>query len=257
MNFRPCIDIHNGRVKQIVGGSLTDKCDIADTNFVSEKDSAFYAALYKSYGLKGGHVIMLNGKDSPYYHDTRLEALKALNEYPQGLMVGGGIDAVNAPSYIEAGASHVIVTSYVFNNGEICYNNLESLVGAVGRDRVVLDMSCRKRDGCYYVVTDRWQKYTNTHVDIKLFDKLSDYCDEFLIHAVDVEGRSLGIDKDVLEILSSCDGITVTYAGGISSMEDIAKVKEMGRGRVDFTIGSALDIFGGVLSLEDVIACTL
>jgi len=255
MEFRPCIDIHNGQVKQIVGGSLRDKNDMADTNFVSEKDSAYYAKLYKDYNLKGGHVILLNGKDSPYYEATKAEAKKALIVYKNGLQVGGGITADNAYEYIEAGASHVIVTSYVFKEGKICYNSLERLVQAVGSEHLVLDVSVRKKDDEYYVVTDRWQKFTDTVLSEKLLTDLSSYCDEFLIHAVDVEGKSAGIDENVIRILAGCSKNKVTYAGGISSLDDIKKIKILGCGNVNITIGSALNLFGGRLMMEDVIEC--
>ena len=160
MKFRPCIDIHNGQVKQIVGGSLKDQGDQAAENFVSEQDAAFYAGLYKKAGLKGGHVILLNGKDSPYYEATREQAVLALSGYPGGLQIGGGICPENAAEYLNAGASHVIVTSYVFKNGVISWENLTKIRDVVGKERLVLDLSCRKRDGEYYIVTDRWQKFT-------------------------------------------------------------------------------------------------
>ena len=119
MKFRPCIDIHNGKVKQIVGGSLTDVQDQASENFVSEQDASFYAELYKKAGIKGGHVILLNGHDSPYYESTKEQALLALHTYSGGLQIGGGVNPENAGEYLDAGASHVIVTSYVFKDGRI------------------------------------------------------------------------------------------------------------------------------------------
>ena len=197
MRFRPCIDIHNGQVKQIVGGSLTDKNDFARENFVSEQDAAWYAKLYQEDGLKGGHVILLNGADSPYYEATKAQALKALKAYPGGLQIGGGIHPDNAAEYLDAGASQVIVTSYVFKNGRIQYENLEKMLAAVGRDRLVLDLSCRKKGGAYYIVTDRWQKFTDVQVTPALLDELSGKCSEFLIHAVDVEGKASGIETEL------------------------------------------------------------
>ena len=193
MKFRPCIDIHNGQVKQIVGGSLKDQGDQAAENFVSEQDAAFYAELYKKAGLKGGHVILLNGKDSPYYNATKEQALLALSGYPGGLQIGGGICPENAAEYLNAGASHVIVTSYVFKNGVISWENLMKIRDVVGKERLVLDLSCRKRDGEYYIVTDRWQKFTEEIVTLELMEKLGSYCDEFLVHAVDVEGKVHGV----------------------------------------------------------------
>ena len=160
MKFRPCIDIHNGKVKQIVGGSLKDAGDTASENFVSEKDAAWYARFYQKDGIRGGHVILLNGADSPYYEETKKQAKQALTAYPGGLQIGGGIRDTNAKEYLDAGASHVIVTSFVFKDGRFHPENLEKMVKAVGREHLVLDVSCRKKDGNYYIVTDRWQKFT-------------------------------------------------------------------------------------------------
>ena len=255
MKFRPCIDIHNGHVVQIVGSSLKDEGDKATANFVSEKDSASYAALYRENNLTGGHIIILNGKDSEYYEATRAEAIKALRAFPQGMQIGGGITADNAEEYILAGASHIIVTSYVFSDGKICYNNLDRLVEKVGKEHIVLDVSCRYRDGKYYVVTDRWQVFTDEVFDEELLTKLSGYCDEFLVHAVDVEGKKSGINEEIAGVLKKSP-IPVTYAGGISSYSDIETIRSIGEGRIDFTIGTALDIFGGTLDLSEVIRCT-
>ena len=195
MEFRPCIDIHNGKVKQIVGGTLNDSG--AKENFVAEQDSGYFARYYKDLGIRGGHIIMLNRAGTEEYEASREAALKALKAYPGGLQVGGGINAENAGSFIEAGASHVIVTSYVFSEGRINYENLEKLVAAVGREHVVLDLSCRKKGGDYYIVTDRWQKFTRTKLSAGLLTKLEKYCSEYLIHAVDVEvfGRIAVIGK--------------------------------------------------------------
>lgn len=254
MEFRPCIDIHNGRVKQIVGGSLKDKDNQAEENFVSQMDGAFYANMYKKAGIRGGHIILLNPVTSEYYEATRAQALLALHSYPGGLQIGGGITADNAAQFIEAGASHVIVTSYVFNNGRIDYNNLEKLVDAVGKSHLVLDLSCRKKDDSYYIVTDRWQKFTDEVITEELLDELSQYCDEFLIHAVDVEGKASGIEKELVSLLGDWGKIPLTYAGGVHSFEDLRLIKELGHNRVNVTIGSALDLFGGSMKFEDVIA---
>ena len=197
MRFRPCIDIHNGKVKQIVGGSLRDEGDSARTNFSSELGADHYARMYREDGLKGGHIIMLNHAGSGYYEATRQQALSALAAYPGGMQIGGGITAENAGEYLEAGASHVIVTSYVFRDGSFCRENMEKLVSEAGREHIVLDLSCRKRDGAYYIVTDRWQKFTEECLDFRTLTELSGYCDEFLIHGVDVEGRRAGM-VDVL-----------------------------------------------------------
>ena len=253
MKFRPCIDIHNGQVKQIVGGSLCDIGDQANENFVASQDAAFFAKLYEKYGLKGGHIILLNGKDSPYYEATRAQAMNALKVYPKGMQIGGGINDENAYEYLEQGADKVIVTSFVFKNGQVSYENLEKLVKAVGKENLVLDLSCRKRAGQYYIVTDRWQKYTDVILDNNSLDYFSEFCNEFLIHAVDVEGKAAGIEKDVATLMGSWGKMPVTYAGGIRDFEDLEQLRILGKGMVDFTIGSALDLFGGKLEFEKVV----
>lgn len=255
MEYRPCIDIHNGKVKQIVGGSLEDEGDTARENFVSRRNADFFAEFYAKDGLKGGHVILLNRKDSPYYEATRRQALLALGAYPGGMQVGGGIDAGNAQEFLEAGASHVIVTSYVFSGGVINYDHLRALTEAVGRRHIVLDLSCRKKDDGYYIVTDRWQKFTKEKITEDLLGHLADYCDEFLVHAVDVEGMAQGIEEDLVRLLGEWNRIPITYAGGISDYDDIARLKELGRGRINITIGTALDLFGGPLNYETVLKC--
>lgn len=254
MEFRPCIDIHNGRVKQIVGGSLRDEGDRAVENYVSDKDGAYYANLYREKNIKGGHVIMLNSVDSEYYEATKKQAISALGAYRGGLQIGGGINCDNAAEFLDAGASHVIVTSYVFKNGMINYENLEKLTRAVGKERLVLDLSCRKRGDSYYVVTDRWQKFTDEIVDKSLIERLSKYCDEFLIHAVDVEGKSAGIETELVSRLAALNSFVITYAGGIGSLDALRQLKAAGEGKINATIGSALDIFGGVLSMDDIMA---
>lgn len=255
MEFRPCIDIHDGKVKQIVGGSLTeaDRASIVKENFVAEMDAAFYAKLYKSRGIRGGHVILLNGVGTEGYEKTKEQAFLALSAYPGGLQVGGGITAENAGEYLEAGASHVVVTSYVFRQGKIDYERLEKLKNAVGKEHLVLDLSCRKKEQGYVVVTDRWQNETKEYVTEELMDKLADFCDEFLIHAVDVEGKSGGIEKKLVKKLGAWGKIPVTYAGGVHNFEDLRFLKELGRNRVNVTIGSALDLFGGNMKFEEVI----
>lgn len=248
MRFRPCIDIHNGKVKQIIGSTLKDEGDTAEENFVSGKDASYYAEIYQKHQLEGGHIIMLNAKDSPYYVATRAQAAAALETYRKGMQIGGGITDVNALEWIAAGASHVIVTSFVFQNGSINYGNLEKLCDIVGKERLVLDLSCRRKGAGYYVVTDRWQKFTDMEVNFRNLDRLSAYCDEFLIHAVDVEGKSAGLEERLAELLGSWGKIPVTYAGGIRSFEDVEKLEKIGKSKLDFTVGSALDIFGGNLS---------
>lgn len=253
MEFRPCIDIHNGRVKQIVGGSLADAGDCAEENFVAERDADYFAGLYKDKGIRGGHIILLNPSSSNYYQATKAQAFKALRAYPQGLQIGGGINDENASEYLDAGASHVIVTSFVFKDGNINMENLERMRSAVGKERLVLDLSCRMRDGKYYIVTDRWQKFTQETVNEYTLDMLSGYCDEFLIHAVDVEGKSQGIEQSLIRALSIWNkNVPITYAGGVGSYADISLLRELGNGRINVTVGSALDIFGGKLKLDKI-----
>ena len=254
MEFRPCIDIHNGKVKQIVGGTLKDEGDFAAENFVSGQDSSFYADLYKHLGLKGGHIILLNARDSSYYEDTKKQALLALDTYPGGLQAGGGITAENAKEFLDAGASHVIVTSYVFRDGRVNYDNLEKIFEVTGKDRLVLDLSCRRRDGAYYIVTDRWQKFTEERMTESLLDRLAAFADEFLVHAVDVEGRASGIERELVELLGEWNRIPVTYAGGVGSFAHLRQLKEWGQDHLNVTVGSALDLFGGTMRFEDVLS---
>lgn len=250
MRFRPCIDIHNGKVKQIVGGSLKDKGNCATTNFEAEQGAEYFAELYKKDGLKGGHVILLNPVSSEYYELTKAQALKALGVYPGGLQIGGGITADNAKEYIEAGASHVIVTSYVFKDGEIHWDRLEKLKEAVGRNHLVIDLSCRKKGDDYYIVTDRWQTFTNVKLEEVVLERIASYCDEFLVHGVDVEGKASGVETGLVKILAEKCPIPMTYAGGIGSMEDLECFRKISGGKLDFTIGSALDLFGGRIPYE-------
>jgi phosphoribosylformimino-5-aminoimidazole carboxamide ribotide isomerase len=236
--FRPCIDLHEGQVKQIVGGTLSDAGGGLRTNFVSDRSPAWFAELYQRDGLTGGHVIKLG----PGNDDAARAALAA---WPGGLQIGGGITAENAADWLDAGASHVIVTSWVFRDGHIDRQRLAELVAAIGRQRLVLDLSCRVRDGRYLVVTDRWQKFTDTALSAESLADLARYCDEFLVHAVDVEGLCRGIDLNLVEKLAEWSPLPTTYAGGASSLHDLEQVEAIGRGRIHLTIGSALDIFGG------------
>jgi len=234
--FRPCIDLHEGKVKQIVGGTLGGSG--LRTNFVSEKSAAWFAELYRRDGLTGGHVIMLGS-------GNETEALSALAAFPGGLQIGGGMNASNARGWLDAGASHVIVTSWVFREGRADWARLDELVKVIGKDRLVLDLSCRKRGEDYFVVTDRWQKFTELVVNEETLKKFSGLCVEFLIHAVDVEGLCKGIDGELVEKLGRWTPIPTTYAGGANSLADLETVTKLGQGRVHLTIGSALDIFGG------------
>lgn len=253
MRFRPCIDIHNGKVKQIVGGSLRDQGDQAAENFVSEQDAPFYARFYQSQGIRGGHIILLNPSSSPYYEETKHQAVEALRAYPGGLQVGGGIHDRNAEEFLRAGASHVIVTSFVFKDGKVSWENLDKMESAVGKENLVLDLSCRKKDGVYYIVTDRWQKFTQVAVTPQTLEELSSHCDEFLVHAVDVEGKASGIERPLVRMLAGCGSIPVTYAGGVGSFEHLEQLRQAGENRVDVTVGSALDLFGGSMKFEEIL----
>ena len=245
--FRPCIDLHEGHVKQIVGGSLRDDNAGLRTNFVAEKPPAWFADLYRKDGLTGGHVIKLG----PGNEDAAREALAA---YPGGLQIGGGMNLDNATEWLDAGASHIVVTSWVFRDGHIDYARIESLVAKIGRERLVLDLSCRQRDDRYWVVTDRWQKFTDCEITAENLNRLAGYCEEFLIHAADVEGLCQGVDLELVEKLAEWSPIECTYAGGAKSMEDLQRVSASGDGRIHLTIGSALDIFGGDgVRYEDVV----
>jgi phosphoribosylformimino-5-aminoimidazole carboxamide ribotide isomerase len=253
--FRPCIDLHEGKVKQIVGGSLGDAG--LRTNFVSEKSAAWFAELYRRDELFGGHVIMLGS-------GNEAEARAALAAFPGGFHIGGGVNAANARGWLDAGASHVIVTSWVFREGRVDWARLDELVKAIGKEKLVLDLSCRRkpltwrdatlspsdgeRDGVrgdYFVVTDRWQKFTELAVNEETLERFSGFCAEFLVHAVDVEGLCRGIDGELVGKLGRWTPIPTTYAGGANSLADLETVTQLGRGKIDLTIGSALDIFGG------------
>jgi phosphoribosylformimino-5-aminoimidazole carboxamide ribotide isomerase len=230
--------LHEGKVKQIVGGTLSRDGSGLRTNFVSERPARWYAELYKRDGLKGGHVIMLGP-------GNEAAAREALTAYPGGLQIGGGINAENARQWLEAGAAHVIVTSWVFYDEQIDWERLRTLVCRVGRDKLVLDLSCRKRGADYVVMTDRWQKFTDVTLSARTMEKLANWCDEFLVHAVDVEGLCKGIDAELVEKLAEWTTIPTTYAGGAAALRDLEEVTRLGKGRIDLTIGSALDIFGG------------
>jgi phosphoribosylformimino-5-aminoimidazole carboxamide ribotide isomerase len=247
MKFRPCIDLHNGKVKQIVGSTLSDDNKQKPvTNFESDLSPGYFAALYARDNLPGGHVIMLG----PGNETAACEALRA---FPGGLQAGGGITPANAAKYLDAGASHVIVTSYVFRDGQIDLANLRTIVQSVGKNRLVLDLSCKKSGRAYFIATDRWQKLTETSLSPETLLVLGASCDEFLVHAVDVEGKQGGIDEKLVALLAKRSPVIATYAGGIRSLEDLDVIYKKGKGRVDATIGSALDIFGGKLSYRDVV----
>eukprot|EP01006_Ploeotia_vitrea_P017795 TRINITY_DN49027_c0_g1_i2.p1 TRINITY_DN49027_c0_g1~~TRINITY_DN49027_c0_g1_i2.p1 ORF type:complete len:406 (-),score=169.67 TRINITY_DN49027_c0_g1_i2:41-1258(-) len=275
--FRPCIDLRRGRVTQIVGSTLADNDDASDSkqsaeleNFATDESPAHFAALYRKRALPGGHVIMLDREEA-----TKKAALAALSGYPGGLQVGGGVTPDNARDYLDAGASHVIVTSYVFKDGAVAWDRLAKLVDVVGRDHLVLDLSCRRRprrrDGAaadgsaadaaseneeqqeFVIVTDRWQKFTDVVLNKQTLATLAEHCAEFLVHGVDVEGKQQGVDMDLVHLLAEHSPIPVTYAGGVRSLDDVRAVVKSGGGRVAITVGSALDIFGGPVAFDDVV----
>ncbi len=249
MKLRPCIDLHGGVVKQIVGSTLQDDApEVVQTNFIASKPPAWFAELYRRDNLTGGHIIKLGpGND--------LAAEQALAAWPGGMQLGGGINAENAGKWLDRGASHVIVTSFVFNDGAIDMTRLRQLVKTVGRKRLVLDLSCRKKNNSYYIVTDRWQKFTEVIISEKVLKELSGHCDEFLIHAADVEGKCAGIEEELVAKLAAWTPLPTTYAGGIRDLRDLQLLKEAGHNRLDVTVGSALDIFGGKgLAYKDAVA---
>ncbi|MBT5306238.1 MAG: phosphoribosylformimino-5-aminoimidazole carboxamide ribotide isomerase [Candidatus Scalindua sp.] len=247
MRFRPCIDLREGRVVQIIGSSLVDKnSETLKTNFETDRSPEEFAKMYKEDNLTGGHVISLGSGNEE-------AALSALQTFPGGFHIGGGITPQNAITYLDAGASHVIVTSYVFSNGRIDMEKLKLLQETVGKDRLVLDLSCRKKGPDFWIVTDRWQKFTNEIINPEILSQLADHCDEFLVHGVDVEGKMEGIQTELIGILGKYSPIPVTYAGGVKALSDLNLVKEVGSNRVDLTIGSALDIFGGTVPYRSVV----
>lgn len=248
MRFRACIDLHDGRVKQIVGSTLSDSQATLRTNFSSDLPPAHYATLYRRDNLHGGHIIMLGGGNEE-------AAREALAAWPGGMQVGGGITADNAVFWLNQGASHLIVTSHVFHDGQLDRQRLNRLMRLVGKNRLVLDLSCRWRHDGYYVVTDRWQRFTELRISPAVLDELAAFCDEFLLHAVDVEGKCMGIDTRLLDLLATSVPIPTTYAGGVATMADLERIRISGRGRIDVTVGSALDIFGGTgLCYDEVVA---
>ena len=249
MRFRPCIDLHDGKVKQIVGATLGAENAGLRTNFSSTLPPAHFAALYRRDNLTGGHIIMLGP-------GNEAAALDALAAWPGGMQLGGGITDKNAARWLDRGASHVIVTSHVFHDGQLDRDRLGKLSRLVGRERLVLDLSCRWRDDGYYVVTDRWQTFTGLRISPSLLDDLAACCAEFLVHAVDVEGTCTGVDARLLDLLAESIPIPTTYAGGVASAADLELIRAAGRGRIDVTVGSALDLFGGSgLRYRDLVSC--
>jgi len=249
MQFRPCIDLHNGKVKQIVGSTLKDDDpDSLKTNFTATNPSSWFAKLYKRDNLTGGHIIKLG----PGNDDAASEALAA---WPGAMQLGGGITAENGKEWLDKGASHVIVTSYVFSDGKINHDRLQALVAAVGKEHLVLDLSCRKRGDDYFIVTDRWQKFTDVVITPGVIEDFARCCDEFLVHAADVEGQCKGIETELVQKLAAWSPIATTYAGGVKDITDMELIQKLGKNRLHATVGSALDIFGGsTMTYDEVVA---
>ncbi len=238
--FRPCIDLHAGKVKQIVGGTLLDAGPGPRTNFESEQPPEYYADLYRRDGLEGGHVIALGPGNEQ-------AAQAALAAWPGGMQFGGGVNPSNARRWLDAGASKVIVTSYLFEDGQLSQRKLDELAQVVPPQQLVIDLSCRRRGEGWFVATQRWQVVTDAAVNAELLQHLANYCSEFLVHAADVEGLCQGIDEPLVQRLGDVSPLPCTYAGGAKSLDDLSRVRQLSAGRVDLTYGSALDIFGGTL----------
>lgn len=247
--FRPCIDLYEGKVRQIVGSTLsledfaTFSTDVLYTA-PEEKDAAYFANMYKNDNLSGGHIIMLGPGNEE-------EAKKALQAYLYGLQIGGGINIDNAEEYLKAGASKVIISSWLFVNNSLNEKRLIEICKQIGNEKLVFDLSCRQKDDTWFVAINKWQTLTDLEINKENLDKLSQYCSEFLIHAVDVEGKRKGIDEELVEKLGQWVDIPTTYAGGANSIEDLQRVKKLSKGTLDLTIGSALDIFGGNVEYEE------
>lgn len=247
MQFRPCIDLHQGKVKQIVGETLNKEGQNVVENYVSNYDSTYYAKMFQEDKLTGGHVIMLGD-------GNKEAAIQALQSYPGGLQIGGGINESNAEEYLKSGASHVIVTSYIFQDGQLMMDRLKRLVERIGKERLVIDLSCKRKGDSWFVVTDKWTKFSDIEIKEETIRELENYCDEFLIHAADVEGKRGGMDEALVAKLADIVSIPTTYAGGVSSLKDLERFKEISGGKLHVTIGSALDIFGGDLSYHEVVS---
>ncbi|KAJ2971576.1 hypothetical protein NUW58_g9377 [Xylaria curta] len=195
-------------------------------------------------------------------------AREALAAWPRHLQVGGGINDKNAALWIENGASKVIITSFLFPDGKFSQERLDAVLTALGGDKnkLVIDLSCRRQDDDrWFVAMDKWQTITDMEITQGEFNifrfsmyhladeavceesirSLEPYCSEFLIHAADNEGLQKGVDERLVEKLAAWCAIPVTYAGGGRNLDDLELVKRLSHGRVDLTIGSALDCFGG------------
>lgn len=244
MKFRPCIDLHDGKVKQIVGETLTDNQTIE--NFISKNGAEFFAKIYKEAKLTGGHIVMLGP-------GNRDEAIKALHAFPGGMQIGGGLNDENYKEYLDEGASHIIVTSFIFSDKEIDLEKVKRISNSAGSKKLVIDLSCKLKNNNYYVVSNKWKDFTNFKITKDSLGMLSKYCDEFLIHAADVEGKKNGADLRLIELLSEITDIPVTYAGGIQNLDDVKEVSKSGNNKIDLTIGSALDLFGGNIKIQELL----
>ncbi|KAI9826660.1 MAG: Enzyme that catalyzes the fourth step in the histidine pathway [Thelocarpon impressellum] len=196
--FRPCIDLHSGQVKQIVGGTLTTITDDLKTNHVSKLPASHFADLYRQNDVIGAHVIMLG----PGNEEAARDALRA---WKGGLQIGGGISESTAAEWINWGAEKVIITSYLFPRGKFSMDRLRSVLAALGDDKqkLVIDLSCRRKEDTWIVAMDKWQTLTDMEVNQESISLLEPLCSEFLIHAADNEGLQRGIDEELAEAAAS------------------------------------------------------
>lgn len=172
-------------------------------------------------------------------------ARAALQAWPGGLQLGGSINALNAAEWLEAGAEKLIVTSWLFPNCTFSIERLAEISSLIGRDRLVVDLSCRCTGDGWTVAINKWQTLTDMQLNGESLHRVARFCSEFLIHAADVEGLCCGIDERLVKMLALWSPLPCTYAGGGRRIEDLDLVDRLSNGRVDVTFGSALDIFGG------------
>jgi len=162
------------------------------------------------------------------------------------MQIGGGITLENATEWMNAGASHLIVTSWLFSpEGKFLPERLSQLTSEIGKENLVIDLSCRRTKQGWTVAMNRWQTLTDLNITTENLNHIADHCDELLVHAADVEGLCKGIDQELVQMLGQWAKIPITYAGGAATMADIQLTQESSAGNVDITVGSALDIFGG------------
>ncbi|KAF6005708.1 hypothetical protein HII12_005282 [Brettanomyces bruxellensis] len=231
-----CIDIHGGKVKQIVGGTLnqddteqsknTCKSNL-ETNFVSEKSSSYYAKLYEEHGIIRTHVIKLGSLE-----ENNRVAIEALKAWPKHLQIGGGINDTNAKYWIQQGADKVIVTSWLFPKGQFDKSRLERISQLVGKEHLVVDLSYFDAGG---VEQGRLLSYSRGTARNSSFMQLM------------LKAFCKGIDQELVAKLAEWCTSPIVYAGGAKSIDDLKLVDKLSHGRVDLTFGSALDLFGGKL----------